>query len=148
MAGAPSQREDEPITDINITPLVDVSLVLVIIFMAIAPFAIQAGIKVLESRTSTAVGKVSASENVSIKLAKDGKLSINGKDADLATLLTRLQDALTLSKDKMVIISADAENKVGQVVEILDAAKQAGAVKLAIMREAPPAAKDTGSESG
>ena len=78
MAGAPAQREDEPITDINITPLVDVSLVLVIIFMAIAPYAIQAGLKVLESRATTAVGKVSASENVSIKLAKDGRLTING----------------------------------------------------------------------
>jgi biopolymer transport protein ExbD len=137
MAGAPAQRDDEPITAINITPLVDVSLVLVIIFMAIAPYAIQAGLKVLESRATTAVGKVSASENVSIKLAKDGRLTINGKAGDLETLLVRIQAALMLSKDKMVTITADPENRVGQVVEILDAARQAGAEKLAIMREGP-----------
>ena len=142
MAGAQTQRDDEPITAINITPLVDVSLVLVIIFMAIAPYAIQAGLKVLESRSSTAVGKVSASENVSVRLSKDGKLSLNGKAVEPAALLAQLQDALSRSKDKMVVVTADPENRVGEVVEVLDAARQAGFEKLAIMREssAKPAA--------
>ena len=71
MAGAAQQQDGDPITDINVTPLVDVSLVLVIIFMAIAPFAMQSGIKVLESKAKAAVGKVSASENVSVRLTKD-----------------------------------------------------------------------------
>ena len=60
--------KDEPITEINVTPLVDVCLVLVIIFMAIAPFAVQAGIKVVQSQTSVGVGKVSSEENVKVEL--------------------------------------------------------------------------------
>jgi biopolymer transport protein ExbD len=133
--GATAPRSDEElITDINVTPLVDVSLVLVIIFMAIAPFAIQAGIKVLESKAKAAVGKVAASDNVNIRLDREGRLTVNGRAADFSSLLERLLTALHGSKDKMVILTADDENRVGQVVEVLDTAKQAGAKKLAILR--------------
>src|SRR5579885_3295698 len=105
MAIGAGAKGEGPITAINVTPLVDVCLVLVIIFMAVAPMAVTLGIKVLESRASTAEGKASAEENVNVK-----------------------------SKDKTVIVSADAKNHVGQVVEVLDASKQAGALKLAVMK--------------
>ena len=133
MAGS-SQKEDEPITQINVTPLVDVCLVLVIIFMAVAPMAVTLGIKVLESRPSNSEGKASVDENVQIKLALDGAITVNGTKTDGLTFHGVLTNALTRSKDKMVIISADAKNHVGQVVEILDASKQAGALKLAVMK--------------
>ena len=134
MAMGGGQSGDEAITDINLTPLVDVSLVLVIIFMAVAPFAIQSGIQVLESRSQMASGKVSASENVQVTLTEDGHLSVNSKPIDFAGLFVALQSALLQSKDRMVIVSADDKNRVGQVVTILDTARQAGAVKLAIMK--------------
>lgn len=145
MAGA-TQTEGE-ITDINVTPLVDVCLVLVIIFMAVAPFAVQAGIKVLESKAKAAEGKTAAAENVNVKLTLDGKITINGRQIKLDNLQAELIDAVAASKDKMVVITADSKNKVGQVVEILDTAKQAGAIKLAIMKEegpAPPAQESAG----
>ena len=73
MAGV-SQKEDEPITQINVTPLVDVCLVLVIIFMAVAPMAVTLGIKVLETRRSNAEGKASVDENVNIRITTDGAI--------------------------------------------------------------------------
>ena len=133
MAGA-AQKEDEPITQINVTPLVDVCLVLVIIFMAVAPMAVTLGIKVLETRSSTAEGKTSADENVNIKITPDGVISINGTKTDGVTFRGTLAAALARSKDKMVIVTADARNKVGLVVEVLDVSKQAGALKLAVMK--------------
>jgi len=139
MAGAQKGPEDA-ITDINVTPLVDVSLVLVIIFMAIAPFGLQAGIKVLQSKSSDAVGKVSASQNVNLTLTQDGTMSVNGRQVDFVTLPAILQEALAKSSDKMVILSADDANKVGQVVGLLDRSKQAGAIKIAIMRNGKAAA--------
>ncbi len=132
MAGA--SKEDEPITQINVTPLVDVCLVLVIIFMAVAPMAVTLGIKVLESRPSNAEGKASVDENVQVRLALDGVITVNGTKTDGLTFRGVLASALTRSKDKMVIVTADAKNRVGQVVEILDASKQAGALKLAVMK--------------
>jgi len=133
MAGG-SSRNEEPITAINVTPLVDVCLVLVIIFMAVAPMAVTLGIKVLESRASTSEGKASVGENVSIKIALDGSITVNGTKTDGLTFRGALVDALARSKDKMVIVTADARNKVGLVVSVLDASKQAGALKLAVMK--------------
>lgn len=133
MAGG-GQKADEPITEINVTPLVDVCLVLVIIFMAVAPFALTAGIKVLESRAKAARGKASADENVNIRLALDGKITLNGRAVGIETLPVEVVKALAASKDKMVILSADEGNHVGQVVDILDIARQSGALKLAILK--------------
>ena len=135
---------EEAITGINVTPLVDVCLVLVIIFMAVAPFAIQAGIKVLQSKSKAAQGKASASENVNVKLTADGRLTVNGKGTSFEALAQVLELAIASSKDKMVIVTADAKNKVGQVVQILDMAKQAHAEKLAIMKEEGPAPEASG----
>lgn len=135
MAGA-AQKDDEPITAINVTPLVDVCLVLVIIFMAVAPMAVTLGIKVLETRPGNAEGKSSVDENVQIKVALDGSITVNGTKTDGLTFRGILAGALSRSKDKMVIVTADAKNKVGLVVNVLDASKQAGALKLAIMKAA------------
>ncbi|MDE2142055.1 MAG: biopolymer transporter ExbD [Elusimicrobia bacterium] len=133
MAGA-AQKDDEPITAINVTPLVDVCLVLVIIFMAVAPMAVTLGIKVLESRPSNQEGKASVDENVQIKISLDGGVTVNGTKTDGFTFRRVLSEALARSKDKMVIVTADARNKVGLIVEVLDQSKQAGALKLAIMK--------------
>ncbi|OGS11898.1 MAG: hypothetical protein A2234_09160 [Elusimicrobia bacterium RIFOXYA2_FULL_58_8] len=132
--GMSSGGSEDPITDINLTPLVDVSLVLVIIFMAVAPFAIQAGIKVLQSKASAQVGKVSMSESVQVKLTKDGLLTLNGRALAREDYPAAVGTALLKSPDKFVIVKADTDNKVGQVVGLLDDAKQAGALKMALMR--------------
>lgn len=129
-----SNKSDDAITDINLTPLVDVCLVLVIIFMAVAPFAVQSGIKVLQSKAGVQVGKVSASESVQIKLSKDGRISVNGVDVPAGDFPFKIAQALAKSRDKFVIVKADEKNKVGEVVELLDGAKQAGALKMALMK--------------
>jgi len=138
---AANQKADEPIVDINVTPLVDVCLVLVIIFMAVAPMAMTWGITVLHSKAKAAEGKASIEENVQVKLTADGKLTVNGAAAEMDGLAGKITEALARSKDKMVTVTADEGNHVGQVVEILDTAKQAGAAKVAILKnEAAPAA--------
>ena len=115
-------NSQDGITDINMTPLVDVCLVLVIIFMAVAPFAVQLGIQVLESGAKAQVGKVTASENVTVVLTEDGAIRVNNLATPADQLEARIAQALQNSRDKMVIVTAGALNKVGQVVDILDAA--------------------------
>jgi biopolymer transport protein ExbD len=132
--GMSSGSSEDPITEINLTPLVDVSLVLVIIFMAVAPFAIQAGIKVLQSKANAQVGKVSASDSIQVKLTREGKLSVNGAAVEREGYPAAVEKALAKSEDKFVIVKADTDNRVGQVVGLLDDAKQAGALKMALMR--------------
>lgn len=132
--GVSTSNSEEPITEINLTPLVDVSLVLVIIFMAVAPFALQAGIKVLQSKASAQVGKVSVSDSVQVKLSKEGRLTLNGAEVARDAYSAAVAKALEKSPDKFVIVKADTENRVGQVVGLMDEARQAGALKLALMR--------------
>ena len=132
--GVSSNDSDEPITEINLTPLVDVSLVLVIIFMAVAPFAITAGIKVLQSKASAQVGKVSLSDSIQVRLDKAGKLTLNGAEITREVYPAEVAKALLKSQDKFVIVKADTDNRVGQVVTLLDEAKQAGALKMALMK--------------
>lgn len=133
MAGT-TDKADEPICSINVTPLVDVCLVLVIIFMAVAPFAATLGLKVMETRAKTSEGKTGIDDNVSVRLTAAGKLTINGAEVQADGMPAALMRALAKSKDKMVIVTADDANKVGQVVGLLDAAQQVGAAKLAIMK--------------
>ena len=138
-----NQKADEPITEINLTPLVDVCLVLVIIFMAVAPMALTAGIAVLHSKAKAAEGKAAITENVQVKLALSGRITVNGAVVTPQNLAQKMSEALARSKDKMVTLSADEGNHVGQVVEILDLAKQSGASKVAILKSesAAPAGK-------
>jgi biopolymer transport protein ExbD len=134
MAVKPSE-EESTITDINVTPLVDVCLVLVIIFMVTANFVMQAGIRVSQSTAGAATGKVSKSENVNVILTKEGKIIINGKEIDRKNLAIELQKAIAASKDKVVTLVADKENRCFEVVDILDIAKQNGAEKLSILKK-------------
>lgn len=127
--------EEEPITDINVTPLVDVALVLVIIFMAVSPFMLQAGLKVSESKAGAATGKHSLEENVQITLTEQNKIMVNDQEIEMSDLATKLKELIPKSKDGLVTVQADQTNRVGQVVEILDIAKQSGAKKVAILNK-------------
>jgi biopolymer transport protein ExbD len=134
--GAKVSEEQEPITDINVTPLVDVCLVLVIIFMVTANFVMQAGINVSHSSSGAAQGKTSSEENVNVILTKDGKIIINGKQIKREEMPAELNMRIARSKDKLVTIVPDNENIVADVVDVLDLSKQNGAEKLSIMKKA------------
>ena len=127
--------QDAAITDINVTPLVDVALVLVIIFMAVSPFMLQAGLQVQESKAGAATGKASLEQNVQISLTEDNKILVNGENVLLADLPSSLRERIPKSKDGLVTLQAEKCNRVGQIVEILDIAKQAGAKKVAILNK-------------
>jgi len=129
------EENDSPICDINVTPLVDVCLVLVIIFMVTANFIMQAGINLTQSAAGTAVGKKSSEENVNIILTPDNKIMLNGKEVQRIELMRELTVSISKSKDKLVTITADKKNLVEQVVEVMDTSKQAGALKLSVLKK-------------
>ncbi|MBI2069944.1 MAG: biopolymer transporter ExbD [Elusimicrobia bacterium] len=91
---------DDPITEINVTPLVDVSLVLVIIFMAVSPLILQAGIKAMESKTGAAQGLKTVEKNVNLEMDRAGIMRVNGKIVPKDGLRIALKKALAASKDR------------------------------------------------
>lgn len=127
---ATAGSEDEPITAINITPLVDIVLVLLIIFMVTATFIVEPQIKVELPKAST--GEPSEPENFAIVLTKDGKVYLDGDEVDKAALWAALTERLKNTPEVQAVISADREVMHGNVVEIVDLVRKTGCKRFAI----------------
>jgi biopolymer transport protein ExbD len=121
--------EDEPITDINVTPLVDVSLVLVIIFMVTTPFMSQSKLNVTLPKAMTDESK--NEDHVTVTIDKDAKISVNQtaiKNDD--ELLKYVTTDLMKTDQKVVIIKADETAKEGAVSDAMDVIKKAKPKKI------------------
>ncbi len=138
MAGAQQPDEDE-IVAINVTPLVDITLVLLIIFMVTASFVVRETVEVDMPKAAPAGDKVPGLVN--IVMDKDSKLFFDGAEVREAELKTRLVEALQKDKDTRAIITADAAINYGQVVGLIDMVKGQGIAKFAlnIQKSAAPA---------
>lgn len=133
MAGS-SIESDDPITDINITPLVDVCLVLVIIFMVTAPMFSDPPIKVDLPSAHTHEGE--EADKITITLSKDGEYAIDArKFTDPKLLGDALKSALAQKESKMVVLRADKDALHGQLTDLMARAKDAGAQSLTIATE-------------
>ena len=127
----------------SITPLVDTMLTLLIFVLLLGAFAIQPGIRV---RLPEAASKEEEPKrDLVVILTRDDRLYLNDDPLQLTELGARLQEYLRDRADGVVIIKADREVLHGRVVEVMDIAKGAGAVRLAIATE--PKAPDTRGES-
>ena len=152
MAGAASQFEDDDsgrmITDINVTPLVDVTLVLLIIFMVTASLIVNPSIKVDLPKAVT--GNDQARTTLALTLTKDGQLYLNGERTDEAQVAKQIAAELPKNPDLQAVIAADTVVSHGSVVHIIDFVKRAGVRKFAIKVDSaatvalPAAAQETG----
>ena len=137
MAGG-TQDEDGEITGINVTPLVDIVLVLLIIFMVTANFITKEAKEV--DLPSAAVAEAVLPESVNLVMDKTGKLFFDGDEVDDATLRVRLRAARTKNKDVRAMIAADKTLEYGKVMVLIDTVNVEGIAKFAlnIQRMAPP----------
>jgi biopolymer transport protein ExbD len=122
--------EDDLIADINVTPLVDVVLVLLIIFMVTATYIVRASIEVDLPRAAhggEAVGTV-----LSVVLTKDGQVFLDGARRSEDELVARTREAVARDAEARVVISADRGALHGAVVRVIDLVRGAGATRFAI----------------
>ena len=118
------------ISGINVTPLVDITLVLLIIFMVTATYIVRQAIHIDLPRAANA-GE-STGTTLAIILTKDGDIYVDGKKRDEAGLRDEARQALAKDKDTRAIISADKNALHGSVVRVLDLIKGEGVSKFAI----------------
>lgn len=121
---------DDQISDINVVPLVDIILVVLIIFMVTAPMFIKPTINV--NLPKAASGENSTPSQLSISITADGKLSLNGNAADEEAIKNKAQEQVAKNPEIQAIISADKDVSHGRVVSIIDVVKAAGVKKFAI----------------
>lgn len=134
------QAEDgETLSEVNVIPLADLSLVLLIILMVLSPMIMQSMIKVQSSK-ATAIKSLAEQppEPPLILAVNPNEITLNTvpvtSDLDLAA---RLAQALNNRQDKTILLTADPAVEHGRFVQVLDLVKQQGAEKIALLKKAP-----------
>lgn len=121
---------DEAISGINVVPLVDIILVVLIIFMVTAPIIMKPSINV--NLPKAASGEKSVASQLNITISDSGALSLNGSRADESAIQIKAQQEVQKNADIQAIIAADKDVPHGTVVRIIDLIKTAGVKKFAI----------------
>ncbi|HKK32476.1 MAG TPA: protein TolR [Desulfomicrobiaceae bacterium] len=121
------------LNEINVTPFVDVMLVLLIIFMVTAPMLTQ-GVEVDLPRTRTVETLPEESDNLVLSVKKDGSLFLDEYEVTLDSLSTQLKKILK-GDGKLLYLKADADVSYGVVVKVMARVKEAGIEKLGVVAE-------------
>ena len=129
MAGGAKENDDDIIADINITPFVDVTLVLLIIFMVTATYIVAKSIPVDLPEAGTGEDVVTT---FAVTMTDDGNIYLDGAKTDEAKLKKQLRMAKKENDDVRVIIDADKAISHGKVVRVIDLVRKEGVSKFAI----------------
>jgi biopolymer transport protein ExbD len=129
MGGGGAREDDDLITDINVTPLVDIVLVLLIVLMVTSSYLVNKSINVELPKAATGE---TTTPTMSISLDLDGKLYLDGTGISEKELQDRVRDAYKTDPEVKAIISADGRVKHAQVVTVIDILRRENVTKFAI----------------
>ena len=123
-------------SNINVTPMVDVMLVLLIIFMVITPM-LQKGVSVNMAKTNSPTPMPDADKEDSLLVAvtHDGKVYFGSDQVNPDDLTSKVKDRIANKTDKRVFIKADARARYGKVVEVVDDIRSAGVDDVGLLTE-------------
>ena len=129
-------RVTPPVSDINVTPMVDVMLVLLIIFMVITPM-LSKGVSVEMVRTKNPIAMQAADKEdaVLIALTREGRVFLGTTQMPASELAPKVKDLLVNKLDRTVYIRSDARAKYEKVVEVVDNLRSSGVDQVGLLTE-------------
>lgn len=138
MSSGPQQADGESLSEVNVIPLADLSLTLLIILMVLSPMVMQSMINVQSSRAAAikSLGAKPPEPPLILVINPDGVTLNTVKITDDLDLASRLAQALGNREDKTLLMTVDPAVAHGRFVQVLDLAKQQGAAKIALIRKA------------
>jgi biopolymer transport protein ExbD len=137
MGGGSSGGRGEVTAEINVTPMADVMLVLLIIFMVVTPM-LQKGAGVVEmAKTHNPVDMTEADkeDSVLISIARDGKYYLNQDRLNIDDLATKVSELISDRLDKTIFVKGDFRAKYGDIVKVVDNLRAAGVDKIGLLTE-------------
>lgn len=134
--GSGSGGRGEVTAEINVTPMADVMLVLLIIFMVVTPM-LQKGVSVELAQTRNPVDMTEADRDdaVLVAVTRDGKFFLGQDVVAIQDLSARVADLLSTRLDKTVYVKGDFRSKYGDIVQVVDNIRSAGVDKVGLMTE-------------
>jgi biopolymer transport protein TolR len=131
--------------DINVTPLVDVMLVLLIIMMLVAPM-LQQGVSVKLPTAANTVDKPEVQGQTVVAIGRDKQMYLNAKPVQEGEMATRVNELLENKTEKIVLIKADEEVEYGAVMAAMDQLRQAGIEDIGLITERKKGAEGAGGK--
>lgn len=125
-----SNNDDGIVADINMTPLIDIMLVLLIIFMVSSSAAIESGLDVDLPEMNAVSDKTT--EVLVVSLSKEGVIAVKGQEIKVEELQPKITELLKELKTESVILEGDANAPLEQVMMVMDTARSAGAKNFSI----------------
>jgi biopolymer transport protein ExbD/biopolymer transport protein TolR len=134
------------VADINVTPMVDVMLVLLIIFMVITPM-LSKGVSVTLPKTDNPIPMKAAdkSDAIVVAITKDGKVFLNVDQVSADQLAPKVKDLLSGRTDKTVFVKSDARAKYQAVLDVVQNLQAAGVDQLGLLTEQQQGKKGAGA---
>jgi biopolymer transport protein ExbD len=131
------KHQSMPMAEINIIPLVDITLVLLIIFMATTAFVKEAGLNMKLPAAKTTDMSSTENKDLSVALSRDGSIYLDGKPSSEAAIQSAMLAAAARNPETRVVIKGDENIEYKRVVSVMDMARQAGLPKVALGTRLP-----------